>query len=63
MACKCLHSSMTMISQLMLQGIPYQSFYSCNMGMSDLPDMYAQSPRAMGIHIRQIMSAHVTNIM
>ena len=33
--------------------------------MSDLPDMYAQSPRgaglrAEGIHIRQITSAHVT---
>ena len=24
---------------------------SCNMGMSDLPDMYAQSPRAESIHI------------
>ena len=32
-------------------------YYSCNMGTSD---MYAQSPRAAGIHIRQIMSAHVT---
>jgi len=31
------------------------------MGKSDLPDMYAQSPRAAGIHIRQIMSAHVTS--
>ena len=38
-------------------------FDSCNMGMSDLPDMYAQSPRAEGIHIRQIKSAHVTTIM
>ena len=25
---------------------------SCNMGTRDLPDMYAQSPRAEGIHIR-----------
>ena len=38
---------------------------SCNMDMSDLPNMYAQSPRdagpiAEGIHIRQITSAHVT---
>ena len=33
---------------------------SCNMGTRDLPDMYAQSPRAEGIHIRQIPSAHVT---
>ena len=38
-------------------------FYSCNMGTSDLPDMYAQSPRAAGIGIRQITSAHVTTIM
>ena len=43
-------------------------FDSCNMGTSDLPDMYAQSPRAAGpraegIHIRQITSAHVTTIM
>ena len=41
---------------------------SCNMGVRDLPDMYAQSPRAAGprtegIHIRQIMSAHVTSNM
>ena len=44
------------------------TFDSCNMGTSDLPDMYAQSPRAAGpraegIHIRQITSAHVTTIM
>ena len=43
-------------------------FDSCNMGTSDLPDMYAQSlraagPRAEGIHIRQITSAHVITIM
>ena len=36
------------------------------MSMKDLPNMYAQSPkaadlRAEGIHIRQIMSAHVKN--
>jgi len=37
-------------------------FYSCNMGTSDLPDMYSQSPRAAGIHIRQITHAHVTTI-
>ena len=36
---------------------------SCNIGTSDLPDMYDQSPRAEGIHIRQITSAHVTTIM
>ena len=36
---------------------------SCNMGTRDLPDMYAQSPRAEGIHIRQITRAHVTSSM
>ena len=41
---------------------------SCNMGMRDLPDMYARSPRAAGpraeaIHIRQIPSVHVTTDM
>ena len=40
---------------------------SCNIGMSDLPDMYALSPqacgaRAVGIHIRQITHAYVTTI-
>ena len=38
------------------------------MGTRDLPDMYAQSPRAAGpraedIHIRRITSAHVTSTM
>ena len=52
----------------------FHHFYSCNMGTSDLPDMYAQSliglpdmyaqsPRTEGIHIRQITRAHVTAIM
>jgi len=27
----------------------------CNMGTHDLPDMYARSPWAAGIHIRQIL--------
>ena len=40
----------------------------CNMGMGNLPDMYAQGPRvagltAEGIHIRQIMNGHVTTII
>ena len=44
------------------------TYNSCNMGTSDLPDMYAQSLRftdliAKGIHIRQITSAHVTTNM
>ena len=30
---------------------------SCNMGTSALPDMYAQSPRAEGIHIRHTYQA------
>ena len=38
------------------------------MGMSDLPDMYAQSlratgPRAEGIHIRQITSAYMLQLI
>ena len=36
---------------------------SCNMDACDLPDMYAQSPRAEGIHIRQIMSDYITTNM
>ena len=35
----------------------------CNMGTRDLPDMYTRSPRAEGIHISQIMRAHVTSNM
>ena len=40
----------------------------CNMGMRDLPDMYARGLsaaglRAEGMHIRQIMRAHVTSNM
>ena len=35
---------------------------TCNMGACDLPDMYALSPRASGIHIRQIPRAHVTTV-
>ena len=33
---------------------------TCNMGSRDLPDMYALSPQASDIHIRQIPPAHVT---
>ena len=33
------------------------------MAMRDLPDMYAQGPRAEGMHIRQITNGHVTSIM
>ena len=35
---------------------------SCNMAMRDLPDMYARSLRAEGIHISQITNGHVTSI-
>ena len=33
---------------------------SCNKYTRNLPDMYALSPQASGIHIRQIPRAHVT---
>ena len=48
------------IETLILNGFTCNS---CNMGTRDLPDMYAQSPRAEGIHIRQITRAHVTSNM
>ena len=35
---------------------------TCNMCSHDVPDMYALSPWALGIHIRQIPRAHVTTI-
>ena len=35
---------------------------TCNMCTRDLPDMYALSPQASGIHIRQIPRVHVTTI-
>jgi len=42
----------------------YLIFCSCNMGTSDLPDMYARSPRALWAYILgKSSSAHVTNIM
>jgi len=31
----------------------WNKFYSCNMGASELTDMYAQSPRAVGMHTYQ----------
>ena len=31
---------------------------SCNMGTCDLPEVYAQSPQAVGMHIRQITHAY-----
>ena len=34
-----------------------------NMGTWDLPDMYSRSPRALGIHSRQIPHVHVTTII
>ena len=41
---------------------------SCNMSIRDLPIMYAQSPRTIGLRdegipIRQIKNAHVTCVM
>ena len=35
---------------------------SCNMGTCDLSDMYALSPLALGMHIRQITLVHVTTL-
>ena len=35
---------------------------TCNMYTRNLPDMYALSPRASGIHIGKIPRAHVTTI-
>ena len=35
---------------------------TCNMCSRYLPDMYVRSPRALGIHIKQIPRAHVTTI-
>ena len=42
--------------------VPEVLHITCNMCTRDLPDMYALSPRASGIHIRQIPRAHVTTI-
>ena len=41
---------------------------TCNMGARDLPDMHALNPQACGpqasgIHIRQILRAHVITIV
>ena len=46
----------------------YCTCNGCKIGMGDLPDMYARGPRAAsprnkGIHIRQIMNAHVSSVM
>ena len=50
--------SLTLMSQCM-----EELCNSCNMGMGDLPDMYAFSPWASGIHIRQITNGHVTSTL
>ena len=34
----------------------------CDIGIHDLPNMYALSPRALGIQIKQITHAYVTTI-
>ena len=39
--------------------VPEVKHISYNMGTRALPDMYALSPRASGIHIRQSTRAHV----
>ena len=48
-------------------GIPLLKRYSyvansCNMGSRGLPDIYTQSMKAKGVHIRQTAGAHVTTI-
>ena len=35
---------------------------TCNMSIYDFPDMYAESPQVLGIHIRQTAHAHITTI-
>ena len=35
---------------------------SYNIGMCNMPDMYALSPQALGIDIRQITHAYLTTI-
>ena len=37
--------------------------HGCSMKMSELSDMYTQSPRAADMHISQITNAHVTTTM
>ena len=42
----------------------YGTCYSYIMGMSGLSDMYTRiGPRALGVHIRQTMNAHVITVM
>ena len=59
-----LHSPHVYSSLLLVQ--PCSSIYSCNMGMSGLPDIYTQSTRAAGpraedVYIRQTMSTPCYN--
>ena len=44
----------------------FSSSYICNLGRSDLPDMYARgraAPKCECRHIRKITTAHVTYVM
>ena len=54
------------VFSLQIFGVSFLQLTSCNIGIHDLPDMYAHSPKArdqaMGIHIRQTMNAYVTTI-
>ena len=40
----------TLVLALRLSALPEVLHKSCNVGTRDLPDMYALSPRALGIH-------------
>ena len=42
--------------------VPEVIHITCNTGARDSPDMYALSPWALGMHIRQIPRAYVTTI-
>ena len=48
--------------QILKSAISVTYIFSNNMGTSTLPDMYALSPRASGIQIKQSTHAHVITI-
>ena len=58
--CMCTCTCMCMYMRIILCN-------SCNMGMKDLPDMYAQSPRTAGPRvediIKQMTSANITTVI
>ena len=62
--CKSFHSYTKSITT---NNVKSSTVDSCNMGTSDLPDMYTQSPRAAALGLWAYISgkslAHVTTIM